>query len=109
MTTALVLDALNMAAWTRRHAPLDGLVCHNDAGSQYTPIAYTDRLDEIGAAPSIGTIADSYDKARASYCTPCLRRDGKALPRRGPLAFRVSGVPRFGWVEGPDVLVVGLV
>ena len=30
MTTALVLDALNMAAWSRRHTPLDGLVCHND-------------------------------------------------------------------------------
>ena len=34
MTTPLVLDALDMAAWTRRHTPLDGLVCHNDAGSQ---------------------------------------------------------------------------
>ena len=36
MTTALVLDALNMAAWTRRHTSLDGLICHTDAGSQYT-------------------------------------------------------------------------
>jgi len=34
MTTPLVLDALNMAAWTRRHTTLDGLVCHSDAGSQ---------------------------------------------------------------------------
>ena len=65
MTTTLVLDALNMAAWTRRGMPLEGLVCHSDAGSQYTSIAYTDRLAEIGAAPSIGTIADSYDNAMA--------------------------------------------
>lgn len=65
MTAPLVVDALNMAAWTRRGVELTGLVAHNDAGSQYTSIAYTDRLDEIGATPSIGTIADSYDNAMA--------------------------------------------
>jgi len=58
MTTALVLDALNMAAWTRRHSDLAGLTCHSDAGSQYTAIAYTERLEDVGAAPSIGTIGD---------------------------------------------------
>ena len=34
MTIPLVLDALNMAAWTRRGVALDGLICHSDAGSQ---------------------------------------------------------------------------
>jgi len=58
MTAPLVVDALNMAAWNRRHQSLNGLVCHNDAGSQYTSIAYTDHLDQIGAAPSIGTVGD---------------------------------------------------
>ena len=65
MTKALVIDALNMAAWVRRGVSLEGLVCHSDAGSQYTSIAYTDRLEEIGAAPSIGTIGDSFDNAMA--------------------------------------------
>lgn len=65
MTTPLVLDALNMAAWTRRHTTLDDLVCHSDAGSQYTSIIYTERLDDVGAAPSIGTIGDSFDNAMA--------------------------------------------
>ena len=51
MSAALVLDALNMAAWTRRTPRLDGLVCHTDAGSQYTSIAYTERLTDVGAAP----------------------------------------------------------
>jgi putative transposase len=32
---------------------------------QYTSILYTERLDEIGAAPSIGTVGDSYDNAMA--------------------------------------------
>ena len=65
MTAELVVDALNMAAWTRRHTTLDTLICHTDAGSQYTSILYTDRIDEIGAAPSIGTVGDSYDNAMA--------------------------------------------
>jgi len=65
MTATLVVDALNMAAWTRRGCDIDGVVCHSDAGSQYTSIAYTERLCEIGADPSIGTIGDSYDNAMA--------------------------------------------
>jgi putative transposase len=64
MRTELVLDALEMAVW-RRAEVLDGLICHSDAGSQYTSIRYTDRLAEIGAAPSIGTVGDSYDNSLA--------------------------------------------
>jgi len=65
MSADLVLDALNMAAWTRRHTTLDQLICHTDAGSQYTSILYTDRLAEVEAKPSIGTVGDSYDNAMA--------------------------------------------
>ena len=61
MTATLVVDALNMAAWTRRHTSIEGLICHTDAGSQYTSISYTERLSDVGAAPSIGTVGDSYD------------------------------------------------
>jgi putative transposase len=32
---------------------------------QFTSIRYGERLDEIGAVPSIGTVADSYDNALA--------------------------------------------
>lgn len=89
MTASLVLDALNMAAWIRRGIDLDGLVCHSDAGSQYTSIAYTDRLEEISAAPSIGTIGDSYDNAMAEAVIALfkkeLHRNPAALARnRGP-------------------------
>jgi transposase InsO family protein len=65
MTAQLVTDALNMAAWTRRHSKLENLICHSDAGSQYTSVTYTDRLSDFGAAPSIGTVGDSYDNAMA--------------------------------------------
>jgi transposase InsO family protein len=53
LRTDLVLDALEMANGLRRPAP--GLIAHTDRGSQYTSIRYTDRLDEIGAAPSVGS------------------------------------------------------
>jgi len=64
MTASLVIDALNMAAWTR-HTDLNGLICHTDAGSQYTSVSYTDRIDELGVSASIGTVGDSYDNALA--------------------------------------------
>ena len=65
MTADLVVAALDMAAWTRRHTTLEGLTCHTDAGSQYTSVSYTDRIDDIGAPPSIGTVGDSFDNAMA--------------------------------------------
>ena len=87
MHATLVIDALNMAAWTRRHSDLAGVICHSDAGSQYTSIAYTDRLDDIGAAPSIGTIGDSYDNAMAETTIGLfkteLHRNPAALARNG--------------------------
>ena len=63
MRTELVLDALEMAAGLRR--PEGELVAHSDRGSQYTSIRYTERLDELGAAPSVGSRGDAYDNAMA--------------------------------------------
>ncbi len=44
MRTQMVLDALEMARWNRG-ARLEGLVAHADAGSQFTSIRYSERLD----------------------------------------------------------------
>lgn len=65
MKTDMVLDALEMARMSRGGRRLVGLVAHSDAGSQFTSVRFTERLDEIGARPSIGTVADSYDNALA--------------------------------------------
>jgi putative transposase len=65
MTATLVVDALNMAAWTRRHRSIEQLTCHTDAGSQYVSISYTERLDDFGIDASIGTVGDSFDNAMA--------------------------------------------
>jgi len=56
MRTELVLDALKQAIWTRSRGAvedLSGLVCHHDAGSQYTSIAFPERLPAAGAEPSV--------------------------------------------------------
>ncbi len=80
MRTEMVLDALEMARW-KRSTRLEGLVCHSDAGSQFTSIRYGERLAEIGAVPSIGSIGDSYDNALAEavnslYKTELIRHRG---------------------------------
>lgn len=64
MHTSMVLDALEMARWSRGNT-LPGLTCHSDAGSQFTSVRYGERLAEIGAVPSIGSIGDSFDNALA--------------------------------------------
>ena len=64
MRTTMVLDALEMARWSRGNT-LPGLTCHSDAGSQFTSVRYGERLAEIGALPSIGSVGDSYDNALA--------------------------------------------
>ncbi|MFI6357966.1 IS3 family transposase [Streptomyces sp. NPDC050743] len=65
MRTELPLDALEMALWRRRIKTDSGLIHHSDRGSQYVSIRYTDRLADIGASASVGSVADSYDNAMA--------------------------------------------
>jgi putative transposase len=68
MTTDLVLDTLEMAIWIRRKdgiTDLSGLVHHTDAGSQYTSIAFTQRLVDDGVDASVCTVGDAYDNALA--------------------------------------------
>jgi putative transposase len=68
MRTELVLDALEQAIWTRARqgvGDLSGLVHHTDAGSQYTSIAFTDRLIAAGVDPSVGAVGDALDNALA--------------------------------------------
>ena len=69
-----------MARWSTRHPPY-GLVCHSDAGSQFTvdPLRRTPRRDR--RPPSIGSVGDSYDNALAEtvnglYKTEVIRRRG---------------------------------
>jgi len=79
LATDLVLDALEQALYARR--PTEELVHHSDRGVQYLSLRYTERLDEAGIAPSVGSVGDSYDNALAEsviglYKTEVIRRRG---------------------------------
>lgn len=81
MRTDLVLDALEMANGLRR--PVAGLIAHSDRGSQYTSIRYTDRLEELGAAPSVSSKGDAYDNAMAEAWVATFKSelvDGRTFP-----------------------------
>lgn len=66
-TTPLVLTPLRMALWQlgrNGHPVLDGqLMHHDDAGSHYTSVKFTERLALEGIALSIRTVGDSFDNA----------------------------------------------
>ncbi len=64
MTTDFVLDALEQALYARRPAR-NALIHHSDRGSQYVSLRYSERLAEVGVAPSVGSKGDSYDNALA--------------------------------------------
>ncbi|WP_373864713.1 IS3 family transposase [Nocardia vaccinii] len=67
MTAALVLDAIEHAIWTREREGWDvkDVVHHNDRGSQYASVKFTERLAEAGIQPSVGAVGSSFDNALA--------------------------------------------
>jgi putative transposase len=94
LRTELVLDALEMANGLRR--PGDGLIAHSDRGSQYTSIAYTDRLDELGIAPSVGSRGDALDNAMAEAWVATYKSelvDGRRFP-----TFEHAEHETLGWI-----------
>lgn len=95
MSVTLVLHALDMAAWVRRNVDVAGLTCHSDAGSQYTSIAYTERLADIGAAPSIGTVGTSFDNALAETTNGLFKTE----LLRNPAALEANGGPWKGLTD----------
>ena len=85
MKTALVLDALEQALWTRQRdgrGSLAGLIHHHDAGSQYASIAFTERLAAAGAVASVGSVADAYDNALAESVIGLFKTE--LIKPRGP-------------------------
>jgi putative transposase len=57
--------------------------------SQYTSILYTERLDHVGAAPSIGTVGDSFDNAMAESVMGLFKTE----LHRNPAALAANGGP----------------
>jgi putative transposase len=99
MRTEMVLDAIEMARWSRG-ANLPGLRCHSDAGSQFTSVRYGERLAEIGAVPSIGSVGDSYDNALAETVNGLYKTELIRGPGRGPWkTIEDVELATLGWVH----------
>jgi putative transposase len=85
MRTALVLDTIEQAIWTRRRegvTNLAGLTHHHDGGSQYASIAFTERLAAAGIDPSVGTVGDALDNALTESVIGLFKTE--LIRRRGP-------------------------
>lgn len=57
MQTDFVLDVLEQALYERQPAA-HALTHYSDRGSQYVSIRYTERLDQAGIRPSVGSRGD---------------------------------------------------
>ncbi len=96
MTTDFVLDALEQALCDRR--PDEDLIHHSDRGSQYLSIRYTERLDEAGIKPSVGSTGDSYDNALAETINGLYKAE--LIHRRAPWKSREAvEIATLEWVS----------
>jgi transposase InsO family protein len=105
LKTDLALDALEQALNQRKAAP-SRLVHHSDRGVQYLSIRYTDRLDEAGVEPSVGSKGDSYDNALAEtiiglYKTELIRRRG---PWKSVEAVELATLDWIDWYNNRRLL-----
>ncbi len=82
--TDLALDALNMGIWTRQRdgADLTELIHHSDRGAQYVAVRYGERLAEVDAVASVGSVGDSYDNSMAEAFNSLFKAE--LVRNRGP-------------------------
>jgi len=73
--SSLTLAALDMALAARRIEPGSGLVHHSDRGVQYASSAYVERLESVGALPSMSAKGNPYDNAKAESFFKTLKRE----------------------------------
>ncbi len=96
LRTDLVVDALNMAVWNRR--PAAGVVHHSDRGAQYTSVTFSQRCQEAGVVPSMGSIGDAYDNALAEAFFATLETE--LLMRHTFATRKAARLALFDFIEG---------
>jgi putative transposase len=96
LRTELVLDAVNMAIYTRRPQP--GLIHHSDRGSQYTSVEFGSRLEEADLSPSMGSMADAYDNSMAESFVSTLK--GELIYRHPWPSRQIARTAVLEYIEG---------
>jgi len=61
LVTRTLLQAVNVRRRSNADFVADGVIVHSDAGSQYTSLAFTEKLLGLGLAGSVGRIGTAYD------------------------------------------------
>ncbi|WP_431191511.1 IS3 family transposase [Ottowia testudinis] len=95
MTADLVLQALEMAAFTRKP---EGVIHHSDQGSQYTSTVFGKRCQEMGVRSSMGSVGDAYDNAMAESFFASL--ECELINRRSWRSQTEARHAVFAWIEG---------
>ena len=95
----IALDALEQALHDRQIGQQERLVHHSDRGVQYVAIRYAERLADVGIAPSVGRVGDSYDNALAEtinglYKAELIRQQG---PWRGIDSVELATLTWVDW------------
>ena len=91
--TTLTLAALERALAARR--PWPGLIHHSDRGVQYASRAYVERLEAVGARPSMSAVGNPYDNAKAEAFFKTLKREEVYLTEYRDFAEAEAGIERF--------------
>ncbi len=98
MRTEMVLDAIEMAVAPRHD--LAGPAMSHRRRVAVTSIRYGERLAEIGAVPSIGSVGDSYDNALAESVNALYKTELIRGPGHGPWrTVEDVELATLGWVH----------
>ena len=83
-----VVPTVALRAHGRTHAPALERILEFCAAIQYVSIRYTERLEEAGLMPSVGSTGDSYDNALAETINGLYKTE--VIYKRGPWKTRES-------------------
>ena len=95
LRTELVVAALDAAMTARQPRP--GLIFHSDRGTQYTSVAFGDRLAEAGIAASAGSPGSAYDNALAEAFFASLETE--LIDRSSWADHDLARADVFDWLE----------
>ena len=95
LRTELVIEAVEMALW-RRHPT--GVIHHSDQGSQYTSLAFGQRLRDAGMHASMGSRGDCFDNAMAESFFATL--ECELLARQSFPTRNAARLALFDYIEG---------